>query len=211
MSRELALWPALFLSVANFSLADDIKMHFSEENVKGTTTQIQSATPKLADHIEKAEQNSKLLNYSSKNSGKKDIYLNNGSTKVDTSNVKDMDALRNSVEFEVYQMSDTQVSYAVFESHAGICYGFKSPEGASLTDSTTFYMDKKQQDYYSSVVGANVSAKSSPQNVQYSPLFFIRDPDLSKRVQTEEKQVRPDLIKANIEKNASILRDVICH
>ena len=187
MSLKRFAWLQLLpLIIADFSLAATTQIHFSEDSANGNKQNIPNAK------------------------GEKDIYLNNGAVKVDTSNIKDMDALRNSVEFEVYQINDNEVSYAVFESKAGICYGFKSSEGINLTDSTTYYVDKTKQNYYATVVGANVSVENVPQNIQYSPLFFIRDPNLSKQVQTEEKKSRPVLIKTNIEKNTQILQNTIC-
>lgn len=215
MSRQFKLLSmSLLLAFPMASMANTVKLHISESNVAGVKTEIPTAQEEAAKQTQtenQAGRDVQLLKFSESNTQGKVIYLNNDSSKeLNPSNIKDAKALGSSVEFEVYQINDKRVSYAVFESSAGVCYGFQSPAGANLTDSTTYYMDKKLADYYLSVVGANVSAKDAPKNVQYSPVFFIQDPELSKKIQQEEKVVREYLIRNNIDKNTAILTNIVC-
>ena len=201
--KNLLLCSLLVLPLS--STADSIKMHISEDNVAGKVELNKDKNKK------KAANNAPQIRISEQETNGKTIYLDSSTSKeIDLNNVKDMEALRNSVEFEVYQISDQKISYSVFESAAGICYAFRSADGANMTDSTTYYMDKELADYYLSIVGAKLSAVEAPKDVQYSPVFYIRDPELSEKIQSEEKRIRAYLVKNKLDKNAAILTNVVC-
>ena len=122
----------------------------------------------------------------------------------------DVNELGKSISFEVFEIKENKDSHSVFESGAGICYGFKSNDGVAFTDSTTYYVDKSKQQYYASIIGATVSSGVEPQNVQYAPVFNIQDPNLDREVKSEEQRNGKALVNKNLKKNKEILSNVVC-
>ena len=148
----------IFFSHVTF--AESWAMHISEEGV----------TKKVADQPNQSRQTgtSKQHLYLSDNNEKgKTTFINKaGDKKIDPSNASELNELGKSISFEVFEIKENKDSHSVFESGAGICYGFKSKEGVAFTDSTTYYLDKSKQQYYASIIGARVSFGVEPQNVQ---------------------------------------------
>ena len=179
-------------------------MHISEEGV----------TKKVADQPNQSRQTgtSKQHLYLSDNNEKgKTTFINKaGDKKIDPSNASELNELGKSISFEVFEIKENKDSHSVFESGAGICYGFKSKEGVAFTDSTTYYLDKSKQQYYASIIGARVSSGVEPQNVQYAPVFNIQDPNLDREVKSEEQRNGKTLLNKNLKKNKEILSNVVC-
>ena len=86
----------------------------------------------------------------------------------------------------------------------------QSNDGVVFTDSTTYYVDKSKQQYYASIIGATVSSSLEPQNVQYAPVFNIKDPNLDREVKSEEQRNGKVLVNKNLKKNKEILSNVVC-
>lgn len=192
----------IFFSHVTF--AESWAMHISEEGV----------TKKVADQPNQSRQTgtSKQHLYLSDNNEKgKTTFINKaGDKKIDPSNASELNELGKSISFEVFEIKENKDSHSVFESGAGICYGFKSKEGVAFTDSTTYYLDKSKQQYYASIIGARVSSGVEPQNVQYAPVFNIQDPNLDREVKSEEQRNGKTLLNKNLKKNKEILSNVVC-
>lgn len=192
----------IFFSHVTF--AESWAMHISEEGV----------TKKVADQPNQSRQTgtSKQHLYLSDNNEKgKTTFINKaGDKKIDPSNASELNELGKSISFEVFEIKENKDSHSVFESGAGICYGFKSKEGVAFTDSTTYYLDKSKQQYYASIIGATVSSGVEPQNVQYAPVFNIQDPNLDREVKSEEQRNGKTLLNKNLKKNKEILSNVVC-
>lgn len=186
------LTPLVILSSSSFA-EEPLKMHFSE---RGTTPRAESPRD-LLDTVDDKSTQKIYIDKSSKN-------------ELNPDDLKDVEKLANSVEIEFYKISEGKSSHTVVESKSGICYGFKSKTGAALTDSTTYYLDKDLQDYYTGIVGATVQAKDAPKDVIYSPVFYIRDEKLSKKIQKEEKEKRESLIQKNLDEKTEVLNKIIC-
>ncbi|OOS01656.1 hypothetical protein B0186_02705 [Canicola haemoglobinophilus] len=133
----------------------------------------------------------------------------NGSLNPDSSH-NDAKLLGNSIEFEVYQTSESKISHTIFESGAGVCNGFGSNYGVEITDSRTYYIDKPKNEYYASITGATAYSKMDINNMQYAPIFNIQDQDLAKNVQAQEREKGKELAEKNIKKSIKMLQNVIC-
>ncbi|WP_443092435.1 hypothetical protein [Basfia succiniciproducens] len=138
-------------------------------------------------------------------------YMSYGkSQQLDPNNSKDVNELANSVEFEVYEISENHSSHTIFESNAGICRGYQSSNGVELTDSTTYYVDDASDDYYATITGATIYAHASPKNVQYAPIFNIHDPKILKEIHQDEEKYGKDLATKNVNARENILSKGIC-
>lgn len=140
-------------------------------------------------------------------------YVNRGAThKLNPSmDIKDAKALAASIEFEVFQINETKSSHTIFESGAGICSGFNSKVGVDVTDATTYYVvPVNKTEYYTNIATATVSSKADAKNMQYVPLFYIQDPKLAQKVQTEEHKQGKNLADQNIQQRKNMLSGVIC-
>ncbi|WP_109082872.1 hypothetical protein [Aggregatibacter kilianii] len=193
-----------FIFCSHVTLADSWSMHISEEGV----------TKKVAEQSNQSRQagtSEQYFSFSDNNEKGKTTFINKtDNKKLDPSNTADVSELGKSISFEVFEIKENKDSHSVFESGAGICYGFKSKEGVAFTDSTTYYLDKSKQQYYASIIGATVSSGVEPQNVQYAPVFNIQDPNLDREVKSEEQRNGKTLLNKNLKKNKEILSNVVC-
>ncbi|MBN6711395.1 hypothetical protein JFL47_12005 [Haemophilus haemoglobinophilus] len=138
-------------------------------------------------------------------------YLSYKNTSFNPQNSNnDAKALANSIEFEVYQISENKFSHTVFESGAGVCSGFSSNYGVEITDSRTYYINKPKNEYYASITGATAYSKMDINNMQYAPIFNIQDQELAKNIQAQEKEKGKELAEKNIKKSIKMLETVIC-
>ena len=56
-------------------------------------------------------------------------------------NKNDVEALADSIEFEVYSISETSQIHTIFMSGSGVCKGYRG-RGVDVTDSTTYYFNE---------------------------------------------------------------------
>lgn len=122
----------------------------------------------------------------------------------------DAEKLAKSIEFEVYEVSEKQMAHTIFKSGAGICRGFKSHYGVDMMDSRTYYIDQTNDEYYASISGATLYSHNSPENIQYAPVFNIRDDKIAEKIQNEETKYGKQLATKNIEQNSDMLKETIC-
>ncbi|WP_109078147.1 hypothetical protein [Aggregatibacter kilianii] len=203
--KKLALGlSVIFLSPLSF--AESWSMHISED---GVTTDKIPQQPNQARYAG-ATQESRFSFSDNNEQGKTTYITQSGRKKFDPKNAADVSELGKSIAFEVFEIKENKDSHSVFESGAGICYGFKYTDGVAFTDSTTYYVDKSKQQYYASIIGATVSSDVDPKNVQYAPVFNIQDPDLEKEVKSEEQRNGKTLVNKNLQKNKEILSNVVC-
>ncbi|STO93309.1 Uncharacterised protein [Haemophilus pittmaniae] len=100
---------------------------------------------------------------------------------------KDIRELANSVEFEVYNLSEEGSSRSIFISGAGVCHGFVSRNGVDLTNTTNYYVTPDNEDeYYGGIVGATIYQKGKSRNVQYVPVYSVSDPKKMKEIREQE-------------------------
>ena len=193
-----------FIFFSHVTFAESWSMHISEEGI----------TKKVAQQSNQSRQagtSKQHFSFSDNNEKGKATFINKtGNKKLDPNNTADVSELGKSISFEVFEIKENKDSHSVFESGAGICYGFKSKEGVAFTDSTTYYLDKSKQQYYASIIGATVSSGVEPQNVQYAPVFNIQDPNLDREVKSEEQRNGKALVNKNLKKNKEILSNVVC-
>lgn len=181
-------------------------VHISEDGV--ITDKISQPTHQARHEGETQKQQ---FSFSDNNGQGKTTYINKNNGKTfDPENAADVSELGNSIEFEVFEIKENKDSHSVFESGAGICYGFKYTDGVAFTDSTTYYLDQSKQQYYASIIGATMSSDVEPKNVQYAPVFNIQDPELNKEVKSEEQRNGKTLMNKNLQKSKEILSNVVC-
>ena len=193
-----------FIFFSHVTFAESWSMHISEEGI----------TKKVAQQSNQSRQagtSKQHFSFSDNNEKGKATFINKtGNKKLDPNNTADVSELGKSISFEVFEIKENKDSHSVFESGAGICYGFKSNDGVAFTDSTTYYVDKSKQQYYASIIGATVSSSVEPQNVQYAPVFNIQDPNLEREVKSEEQRNGKSLVNKNLKKNKEILSNIVC-
>lgn len=176
----------LFFSTASF--AESWSIHISEDNVNST-------------EISTDKSNSSVF-YVSKNSPR-------GFNPY--SDMKDAYLLGQSIEFEMYEINEKRSSHIVFEAGAGVCRGYQSGSGVYVTDSTTYYVyPVNKKEYYKNIAIGNVSSGEGVRNVQYVPVFYIRDEKLAENVQKEDSKQGKKLASHNIRKRSDMLSQVIC-
>ncbi|MBN6075966.1 hypothetical protein HYE60_12100 [Aggregatibacter actinomycetemcomitans] len=195
-----------FTFLSSLAFAESWSMHISED---GVTTDKNAQQPNPARYAGPAQK--QQFSFSDSGGQGKTTYINqNNGKKFDPKNAADVSELGKSIAFEVFEIKENKDSHSVFESGAGICYGFKYTDGVAFTDSTTYYVDKSKQQYYASIIGATVSSDVEPKNVQYAPVFNIQDPELDKEVKSEEQRNGKILINKNLQKSREILSNVVC-
>ncbi|PJG82880.1 hypothetical protein [Caviibacterium pharyngocola] len=123
---------------------------------------------------------------------------------------KDAEKLASSIEFEIYEIGENKMAHTVYQSGAGICNGYQSALGVDITDSRTYYINQDENEYYASIAGATVYSKNDPDNVQYAPVFNIKNTDVAKQVQEEEQLYGKKMATQNIQKSANVLSGTIC-
>ncbi|WP_032092416.1 MULTISPECIES: hypothetical protein [Pasteurellaceae] len=161
--------------------------------------------------LSKTEQPNDFFSFAGNNKPQSKTYLSKAEKhQLDPDNVSDVKKLANSIEFEIYELSENQTAHTVFESGAGICRGFRSNTGVEVTDSRTYYINQGNNDYYASIAGATVYSEQLPNNIQYAPVFNIQDLSMAKRVQEEEHKYGKKIATQNIQKNSDILSSTIC-
>ncbi|MCK3658578.1 hypothetical protein A4G18_07595 [Pasteurellaceae bacterium Pebbles2] len=138
-------------------------------------------------------------------------YISKGGLrKFNPKDKKDADKLASSVEFEVYSMTENSKTHTVFESNAGICYGFRN-NGVEITDSNTYYVNKKsKEEYYANIAGGVMNSRGKTQNVQYTSVFNIYDPTISKQVREKGTKFTRDAAERNLKDRAKVLSNVVC-
>lgn len=141
------------------------------------------------------------------------FYVNKNSTRElnPSNNITDAHILGDSIEFEVFEISETRSSHTIFESGGGICNGYNSKGGVYITDSTTYYIaPENKKEYYKNIAIGTVSARGKTKNIQYVPVFYIQDPTLAETIQKEDSKQGKEIASRNILNRSQLLSQVIC-
>ncbi|QLB12510.1 hypothetical protein EV697_101177 [Bisgaardia hudsonensis] len=188
--------------------AENYSIHFSEEGV------IKNKDI-LDEPLELEQSESKFLyfiNEKEKTNNQQTAYLTTTSQKIldtDLSN-KNKDYLGGSTKFEMYKIGENTTSHTIFESGAGICKGYQSQYGVDITDSRTYYFDKRENEYYASITSATIYSKNAPKYTQYAPIFNIKDPENAQNIQNDENKYGMHIAKRNIQNTSKVLYKTIC-
>lgn len=138
----------------------------------------------------------------------------NTSYVMDGNAIKNVKELANSVEFEVYNISEDSSSRSVFISGAGVCHGFSTQNGVDLTNSTNYYVIPDNEDeYYGSIVGATIYQKGKAKNVQYVPVYAVSDPQKIKEIREQEVRdgkTSRERAQPQIDEAKDTLNKIIC-
>lgn len=139
-------------------------------------------------------------------------FISGDNTRVlDPTNKNDVNELANSIEFEVYKITENGSSRTIFESPAGICYGYTSKNGVDITNSTRTYLTPKdEEEYYGAIVGMTLNNRNGASNVQSVPVYVIKDPEQVKKALKLMSKNREKNIQLNIDKGKQILSTVVC-
>ncbi|MDY5421228.1 hypothetical protein [Actinobacillus porcinus] len=114
------------------------------------------------------------------------------------------------IQFEVYGYGENYTSHSIYSSGAGVCHAFVGGREVELKDSSIYYVkDSKTGDYYAAIVGADVS-KGGAKNVQYAPIFNIKDPKLLEQIRKQEQNDGKKIVEKNISERGDFLENVIC-
>ena len=117
---------------------------------------------------------------------------------------------QDNIHFEVYGYGENYTSHSVYSSGAGVCYAFVGGREVELKDSSIYYVkDSKTGDYDAAIVGADVS-KGGAKNVQYAPIFNIKDPKLLEEIRKKEQRDGKKIVEKNISERGDFLENVIC-
>ncbi|OOF46828.1 hypothetical protein BKK51_01715 [Rodentibacter trehalosifermentans] len=127
---------------------------------------------------------------------------------ISTQDAKD---LGNSIEFEVYKVDENSASRSVFLSPAGICKGFNSSYGVEFTNFTNHYIKNgDDSQYYGGITGASLYRERDPNNMQYVPIYAIKNPYLEKEIREREMKKTKDIVKDKIFSSEQLLDKIIC-
>ncbi|AOF52459.1 hypothetical protein BKG91_02025 [Rodentibacter caecimuris] len=127
------------------------------------------------------------------------------------SSVRDAKNLANSVEFEVYMVSENFSSKSVFVSGEGVCNGFEGDNGVDFTNSTNNYIHPSDDSqYYGGIIGASLYRQDEPRNVQYVPVYVIDDPQLEQEIREREGRQTKQIIRDKVDSNKQLLDKMVC-
>lgn len=125
-------------------------------------------------------------------------------------NQSDADSLADSIEFEVYSVSENSQIHTIFMSGAGVCRGY-SADGVDITDSATYYISELSDDeYYANIARGVLNSKGDTKNLQYASVFNISDLERSKQVKDQEAQYGKDIAEKNLKDRTGVLSKVVC-
>ncbi|OOF59668.1 hypothetical protein [Rodentibacter myodis] len=128
------------------------------------------------------------------------------------SSEKDTKKLAHSIEFEVYTMNEESSSHSVYVSPAGICKGFEGDYGVDFTNTTNNYVNRgDNSQYYGGITGASLYQKDDAKNVQYVPVYVIRDAQLEKEIREREGKQTKQVARSNISTGEEFLDKTICN
>lgn len=202
MNKYYFIMATLLMAASQHILANSQSIHISEDSV----SQKKSLKPRVAN-----ESGTAIFKFSEDNPDGKKTYLSQKDrSSLDPSRTGDAEKLANSIEFEIYETSENHMSHTVFESGAGICHGFNSNDGVDITDSRTYYINKKTDEYYASIAGATVYSDLSIHNLQYAPVFNVQDPNVAKQLQEEERVYGKKAASQHINNSSKMLSNTIC-
>ncbi|WP_077414811.1 hypothetical protein [Rodentibacter rarus] len=129
-------------------------------------------------------------------------------TDIATQDAKD---LGNSIEFEVYKVDEKFASRSVFLSPAGICKGFNGSHGVEFTNFTNHYINNgDDSQYYGGITGASLYRERDPSNMQYVPIYVIKNPHLEKEIREREMKKTKDIARDKIFSSEQLLDKIIC-
>ncbi|WP_439287645.1 hypothetical protein [Lonepinella sp. BR2904] len=130
--------------------------------------------------------------------------------KFDLSDQKDINELAKSIEFEVFVINENSQIHTVFEHGGGICYGYFN-NGVEVTDSAIYYVEEKSKDeYYANISGGIVNYEGTPRNLQYTSLFNIHDPKVSKYLKEQNIQNGQNIARKNLQTRITVLSNAVC-
>lgn len=128
------------------------------------------------------------------------------------SSEKDKEKLAQSIEFEVYTMNEELSSHSVYVSPAGICKGFEGDYGVDFTNTTNNYVNRgDKSQYYGGITGASLYQKDDAKNVQYVPVYVIKDAQLEKEIREREGRQTKQVARNNISTGEEFLDKTICN
>ncbi|MBF0751640.1 MULTISPECIES: hypothetical protein [Pasteurellaceae] len=124
---------------------------------------------------------------------------------------QDAKDLGNSIEFEVYRVDENSSSRSVFVSAAGICKGFNGDYGVDFTNFTNHYISRNDDSqYYGGITGASIYRKHDPNNMQYVPIYAIKNHQLEKEIREREMKKTKDIVREKIYTGEQLLNKTIC-
>lgn len=128
----------------------------------------------------------------------------------DTS-TQDAKDLGNSIEFEVYTVNEESASRSVYLSAAGICRGFDGDYGVDFTNFTNHYINQgDDSQYYGGITGASIYRERGSDNMQYVPVYAIKNPQLEQEIRQREMTKTKDIVKDNVYSGKELLDKTIC-
>lgn len=121
----------------------------------------------------------------------------------------DADKLSNSIEIEVFSIGENTQIHTVFQSGAGICYGYHH-SGVSVIDAATYYKEGSKDEYYANISDGLVTSKGEVKNVQYASVFnIITPPELLRKVRQQDARHGKVLAEHNLKERVKVyLRDL---
>lgn len=139
------------------------------------------------------------------------FFIGGNKADMEANSQAETNKLAQSVELEVYKVKESYSSRMVFESPAGICYGYRNINGVSYTNSTQHYLyPNNTSEYYGSVTGAILYQKYEPKDWRYVLVYAINNPQLSREIQRREGKLIQAKAIEHVKEGKTILSDVVC-
>lgn len=139
------------------------------------------------------------------------IFLMDKKASLNPKSDEQMKALANAKEFDFYEFGKGRIAHAQFSAKKSICQDFKSKNGIKFTMATSYYLNPKQQDdFYASLISANLKSNLEVVNFNYRPIYQIGDKALLNAVEKEEKSNGEDMARRNLKEKYSLLTNLVC-
>lgn len=128
------------------------------------------------------------------------VYVSkNNVKKLDPKIPTDAHKLADSIEFEVFTISENSSAHTVFQSGGGVCYAYNAA-GVFVIDSATYYKQGSKTEYYANISDGIVTSKGEVKNLQYASVFNIVTPETLQEAKEQDAKYGKVLAEHNLKK-----------
>ncbi|EIJ67809.1 hypothetical protein [Pasteurella bettyae] len=112
---------------------------------------------------------------------------------------------------DFYEFGKSRVGHTQFKAKNGMCADLQTKAGVNLNLATTYYLSAKGNDYFATLIAANVSKKTKKLvGLNYTPKFNIADQKILSQVKSEEAKQGKAVAQRNVLEKITVLDNVIC-
>lgn len=139
------------------------------------------------------------------------IFLMDNKNSINPKNNEQIKALAKAKMFDFYEFGKGRIAHAQFSAKKSICQDFKSKSGIKFTMATSYYLNPLKNDFYASLISADLKSNSEVVNFSYRPIYQIDNKTLLNQVEKEEKNNGEKIARLNLQEKYSLLTNLVCN